>query len=75
MSNKLRALLGNRQLRNMLYQPAAPDLTERISMGRLLLVSLPQALGEDAADLMKPSAPNVRPTTISKRSATPSATP
>ena len=26
LSNKLRALLGNRALRNMLCQPAAPDL-------------------------------------------------
>jgi len=52
LSNKLRALLGNRQLRNMLCQPAAPDLTERISAGRWLLVSLPQTLGEDAADLI-----------------------
>jgi hypothetical protein len=52
LSNKLRALLGNRQLRNMLCQPAAPDLTERINSGRWLLVSLPQTLGEDAADLI-----------------------
>jgi hypothetical protein len=52
LSNKLRALLGNRQLRDMLCQPAAPDLTERISAGRWLLVSLPQTLGEDAADLI-----------------------
>jgi hypothetical protein len=52
LSNKLRALLGNRQLRNMLCQPTAPDLTERISGGRWLLVSLPQTLGEDAADLI-----------------------
>ena len=52
LSNKLRALLGNRQLRNMLCQPAAPDLTERITAGRWLLVSLPQTLGEDAADLI-----------------------
>jgi hypothetical protein len=52
LSNKLRALLGNRQLRNMLCQPSAPDLTERIDSGRWLLVSLPQTLGEDAADLI-----------------------
>jgi hypothetical protein len=52
LSNKLRALLGNRQLRNMLCQPTAPDLTERINAGRWLLVSLPQTLGEDAADLI-----------------------
>jgi hypothetical protein len=52
LSNKLRALLGNRQLRNMLCQPDAPDLMERISGGRWLLVSLPQTLGEDAADLI-----------------------
>jgi len=52
LSNKLRALLGNRQLRNMLCQPTAPDLTERINRGRWLLVSLPQTLGEDAADLI-----------------------
>jgi hypothetical protein len=52
LSNKLRALLGNRQLRNMLCQPTAPDLTERINSGRWLLVSLPQTLGEDAADLI-----------------------
>lgn len=52
LSNKLRALLGNRTLRNMLCQPAAPDLTETIAGGRWLLVSLPQTLGEDAADLI-----------------------
>jgi len=52
LSNKLRALLGNRALRNMLCQPSAPDLTERINNGRWLLVSLPQTLGEDAADLI-----------------------
>jgi hypothetical protein len=52
LSNKLRALLGNRQLRNMLCQPTAPDLTARINAGRWLLVSLPQTLGEDAADLI-----------------------
>jgi hypothetical protein len=52
LSNKLRALLGNRQLRNMLCQPTAPDLAERINSGRWLLVSLPQTLGEDAADLI-----------------------
>ena len=52
LSNKLRALLGNRTLRNMLCQPGAPDLTERINNGRWLLVSLPQTLGEDAADLI-----------------------
>ena len=52
LSNKLRALLGNRQLRNMLCQPTAPDLSERITTGRWLLVSLPQTLGEDAADLI-----------------------
>jgi TraM recognition site of TraD and TraG len=52
LSNKLRALLGNRTLRNMLCQPAAPDIRERINNGRWLLVSLPQTLGEDAADLI-----------------------
>jgi TraM recognition site of TraD and TraG len=52
LSNKLRALLGNRMLRNMLCQPAAPDMRERINNGRWLLVSLPQTLGEDAADLI-----------------------
>jgi hypothetical protein len=52
LSNKLRALLGNRALRNMLCQPGAPDMRERISAGRWLLVSLPQTLGEDAADLI-----------------------
>ena len=52
LSNKLRALLGNRQLRNMLCQPAAPDLAKRIDAGRWLLVSLPPTLGEDAADLI-----------------------
>jgi hypothetical protein len=52
LSNKLRALLGNRQLRNMLCQPSSPDLTERITTGGWLLVSLPQTLGEDAADLI-----------------------
>jgi hypothetical protein len=52
LSNKLRALLGNRMLRNMLCQPAAPDLGQAITQGRWLLVSLPQTLGEDAADLV-----------------------
>ncbi len=52
LSNKLRALLGNRMLRNMLCQPAAPDLGHAITQGRWLLVSLPQTLGEDAADLV-----------------------
>jgi len=52
LSNKLRALLGNRMLRNMLCQPAAPDLGQAITGGRWLLVSLPQTLGEDAADLV-----------------------
>jgi hypothetical protein len=52
LSNKLRALLGNRMLRNMLCQPAAPDMRETITRGRWLLVSLPQTLGEDAADLI-----------------------
>jgi hypothetical protein len=52
LSNKLRALLGNRTLRNMLCQPGAPDLREKIGAGRWLLVSLPQALGEDAADMI-----------------------
>jgi hypothetical protein len=52
LSNKLRALLGNRALRNMLCQPDAPDLTDTIQHGRWLLVSLPQSLGEDAADLI-----------------------
>jgi hypothetical protein len=52
LSNKLRALLGNRMLRNMLCQPAAPDMRQTINAGRWLLVSLPQTLGEDAADLI-----------------------
>jgi hypothetical protein len=52
LSNKLRALLGNRMLRNMLCQPGAPDLSASIRTGRWLLVSLPQTLGEDAADLV-----------------------
>ena len=52
LSNKLRALLGNRTLRNMLCQPGAPDFTERINEGRWLIVSLPQTLGEDAPDLI-----------------------
>jgi hypothetical protein len=52
LSNKLRALLGNRALRDMLCQSGAPDMRERISAGRWLLVSLPQTLGEDAADLI-----------------------
>lgn len=52
LSNKLRALLGNRMLRDMLCQPAAPDLTDTITNGRWLLVSLPQTLGEDAADMI-----------------------
>ncbi|HEY5195074.1 MAG TPA: hypothetical protein VIJ39_14555 [Solirubrobacteraceae bacterium] len=52
LSNKLRALLGNRALRNMLCQQAAPDMWQLIGGGRWLLVSLPQTLGEDAADLI-----------------------
>jgi len=52
LSNKLRALLGNRALRNMLCQPGAPDMRERIKYGGWLLVSLPQTIGEDAADLI-----------------------
>jgi hypothetical protein len=52
LSNKLRALLGNRALRSMLCQPGAPDMRERISHGGWLLVSLPQTIGEDAADLI-----------------------
>jgi hypothetical protein len=52
LSNKLRALLGNRALRNVLCQPTAPDLREQIRQGRWLLVSLPASLGEDAADLI-----------------------
>lgn len=52
LSNKLRALLGNRTLRNMLCQPAAPDMRERMENGQWLLVSLPQTLGEDAADMI-----------------------
>jgi hypothetical protein len=52
LSNKLRALLGNRSLRNMLCQPGTPDMRERIKKGRWLLISLPQRLGEDAADLV-----------------------
>jgi hypothetical protein len=52
LSNKLRTLLGNHALRNMLCQPAAPDMRERINGGRWLLVSLPQTLGEDAADMI-----------------------
>jgi hypothetical protein len=52
LSNKLRALLGNRALRNMLCQPSAPNLGERINTGRWLIVSLPQTLGEDAPDLI-----------------------
>ncbi|HWX44053.1 MAG TPA: hypothetical protein VNY52_01890 [Solirubrobacteraceae bacterium] len=43
---------GDRALRNMLCQPGAPDMRERISAGRWLLVSLPQTIGEDAADLI-----------------------
>ena len=52
LSNKLRALLGNRTLRNMLCQPGAPDMRETIAGGRWLLVSLPQTLGDDAADMI-----------------------
>jgi hypothetical protein len=52
LSNKLRALLGNRALRNMLCQPGMPDMQARINRGGWLLVSLPQRIGEDAADLI-----------------------
>jgi hypothetical protein len=52
LSNKLRTLLGNGALRNILCQTTAPDFHAQIDAGRWLLVSLPPSLGEDAADLI-----------------------
>lgn len=52
LSNKLRAFLGRRALRNVLCQQDAPDFEQIISQGKLLLVSLPARTLGDAADLI-----------------------
>jgi hypothetical protein len=53
LSNKLRAFLSQRQLRNVLCQPQAPDFERVVAEGRILLCSLPKGvLGVDAASLI-----------------------
>lgn len=52
LSNKLRAFLGRRALRNVLCQEDAPDFEEIVARGKLLLVSLPSKTLGDAADLI-----------------------
>jgi TraM recognition site of TraD and TraG/Helicase HerA, central domain len=53
LSNKLRAFLSQRQLRNVLCQSAAPDFEGIVSEGKILLCSLPKGvLGVDAATLI-----------------------
>jgi hypothetical protein len=53
LSNKLRAFLSQRQLRNVLCQPQAPDFERVVSEGKILLCSLPKGvLGGDAASLI-----------------------
>jgi hypothetical protein len=52
LANKLRSLLGNPALRNILCQPGCPDLKQTIAQGGWLLVSLPASLDEDGADLI-----------------------
>jgi TraM recognition site of TraD and TraG len=53
LSNKLRAFLSQRQLRNVLCQPEAPDIEAIVSEGKILLCSLPKGvLGVDAASLI-----------------------
>src|SRR5438105_5524371 len=53
LSNKLRAFLSQRQLRNVLCQPEAPDFEGVIAEGRILLCSLPKGvLGVDASSLI-----------------------
>jgi TraM recognition site of TraD and TraG len=53
LSNKLRAFLSQRQLRNVLCQPQAPDFERVVAEGKILLCSLPKGvLGVDAASLI-----------------------
>jgi hypothetical protein len=53
LSNKLRAFLSQRQLRNVLCQPEAPDFEGLVAEGKILLCSLPKGvLGVDAASLI-----------------------
>jgi hypothetical protein len=53
LSNKLRAFLSQRQLRNVLCQPEAPDFEAVVSERKILLCSLPKGvLGVDAASLI-----------------------
>lgn len=52
LSNKLRAFLGRRALRNVLCQEEAPDFEEIVARGKLLLVALPLRTLGDAADLI-----------------------
>jgi hypothetical protein len=52
LSNKLRAFLGRRALRNVLCQEEAPDFEEIVAQGKLLLVALPSRTLGDAADLI-----------------------
>lgn len=53
LSNKLRAFLSQRQLRNVLCQPQAPDFERVVAEGKIFLCSLPKGvLGVDAASLI-----------------------
>ena len=52
LSNKLRAFLGRRELRNVLCQEDAPDFEQIVADGKLLLVALPSRTLGDAADLI-----------------------
>jgi hypothetical protein len=53
LANKLRAFLSQRQLRNVLCQPEAPDFEQIVGDGKILVCSLPKGvLGGDAASLI-----------------------
>ena len=53
LANKLRAFLSQRQLRNVLCQPEAPDFERIVADGKILVCSLPKGvLGGDAASLI-----------------------
>lgn len=52
LANKLRSLIGQRMVANMLCQPGAPNFEQMITKGRWLVVSAPPSIGEDAADLI-----------------------
>jgi len=52
LSNKLRAFLGRRELRNVLCQEEAPEFEQILAGGKLLLVALPSRTLGDAADLI-----------------------